>query len=41
MAINMPNHETHCQHTLARYGVRGDDIHSYIDEPCKVAGKGD
>lgn len=36
----MPSHEEHCQHTLKRYGVRGDDIHKYLDEPCKVAGQG-
>ncbi|MEM4736465.1 MAG: CFI-box-CTERM domain-containing protein [Nitrososphaeria archaeon] len=36
----MPSHEEHCQHTLKRYSVRGDDIHSYLDEPCRVAGQG-
>jgi glycine cleavage system aminomethyltransferase T len=36
----MPDHEEHCQHSLKRYGVRGDDIHSYIDEPCKIARQG-
>jgi hypothetical protein len=34
----MPNHEEHCQHSFARYGVRGDDIHSWIDEPSQVSG---
>lgn len=36
----MPNHEEHCQHSMKRYGVRGDDIHTYLDEPCTVAGQG-
>jgi hypothetical protein len=36
----MPDHEEHCQHTLKRYGVRGDDIHTFLDEPCRVAGQG-
>lgn len=31
----IPQHEEHCQHSLKRYGIRGDDIHSYIDEPSK------
>src|SRR4030067_1301123 len=34
----MPNHEEHCLHSLERYGVRGDDIHSWIDEPSQIAG---
>jgi len=36
----LPGHEEHCQHTLKRYGVRGDDVHSFLDEPCRIAGKG-
>lgn len=36
----LPDHEEHCQHTLKRYNVRGDDIHSFIDEPSKLAGQG-
>jgi hypothetical protein len=35
----MPTHEEHCQHTLKRFGVRGDDIHSFMDEPCKTFGQ--
>jgi len=36
----LPSYEEHCQHTLKHYGVRGDDIHKYLDEPCRVAGQG-
>ena len=36
----MPNHEEHCLHSEQRYGVRGDDIHAWMDEPCKIAGQG-
>jgi len=31
----MPDHETHCLHSLKRYGVRGDEIHTWIDEPSQ------
>jgi len=34
----MPSHEEHCLHSLKRYGVRGDEIHSWMDEPSSVAG---
>jgi len=34
----MPDHEEHCLHSEKRYGVRGDDIHRWIDEPSQVAG---
>lgn len=34
----MPDREVHCQHTFQRYGVRGDDIHIWIDEPVTIAG---
>ena len=34
----MPGHEEHCLHSEKRYGVRGDDIHSWIDEPSAIAG---
>ena len=34
----MPNHEEHCLHSEKRYGVRGDDIHAWIDEPSQVSG---
>jgi len=34
----MPDHEEHCQHSLQRYGVRADDIHSFLDEPSKEFG---
>lgn len=34
----MPNHEEHCQHSFKRYGVRGDEIHAWIDEPSQIAG---
>ena len=36
--MRMPNHEEHCLHSLKRYGVRGDEIHSWMDEPSSVAG---
>ena len=35
----MPNHEEHCQHSRKRYGVRGDEIHHWLDEPAKFYGK--
>src|SRR5208283_5650004 len=34
----MPSHEEHCKHSFERYGVRGDDIHTWIDEPCRIYG---
>ena len=34
----MPSHEEHCLHSLNRYGIRGDDIHSWMDEPSQVSG---
>jgi hypothetical protein len=34
----MPNHEEHCLHSEKRYGVRGDDIHAWVDEPSQVSG---
>ncbi|MGA2385141.1 MAG: hypothetical protein ABSG33_01255 [Candidatus Bathyarchaeia archaeon] len=34
----MPSHEEHCLHSLKRYGVRGDDIHAWMDEPSQVSG---
>ncbi len=36
--LGMPNHEEHCQHSFQRYGVRGDEIHAWMDEPSSVAG---
>jgi hypothetical protein len=36
--IDMPNLEEHCQHSERRYGVKGEDIHSWMDEPSQVAG---
>jgi len=33
------NLEEHCQHSLKRYGVRGDEIHKWIDEPVRIAGR--
>lgn len=32
----MPEHEEHCQHSFKRYGIRGDDIHTWMDEPSKI-----
>lgn len=34
----MPDHETHCLHSLNRYGVRGDEIHTWLDEPSRIFG---
>jgi len=34
----MPNLEEHSKHSQKRYGVRGEEIHSWIDEPSQVAG---
>jgi hypothetical protein len=36
--IDMPQHEEHCEHSFKRYGVRGDDIHTWIDEPSAISG---
>jgi hypothetical protein len=34
----MPQHEEHCLHSEKRYGVRGDEIHTWIDEPSQISG---
>ena len=34
----MPSKTEHCTHTLDRYGVTGEDIHSWIDEPSRLGG---
>lgn len=34
----MPDHEEHCLHSEKRYGIRGADIHQWIDEPSQIAG---
>lgn len=34
----MPNHEEHCQHSLELYGVRADDVHTWMDEPSSLYG---
>jgi len=34
----MTRHEEHCQHTLKRYGITGDDIHKWMDEPSQISG---
>lgn len=34
----MPSREEHCEHSLKRYGIRGDEIHAWMDEPSGVAG---
>jgi hypothetical protein len=31
----MPSIEEHCQHSERIYGVRGEDIHNWIDEPSQ------
>jgi len=34
----MPLNEEHCLHSEKRYGVRGDDIHTWMDEPSSIVG---
>lgn len=34
----MPNREEHCKHTMERYGVTGEDIHEWMDEPSLLLG---
>lgn len=34
----MPSLEEHCQHSLKMYGVRADDVHMWLDEPCRAYG---
>jgi hypothetical protein len=34
----MPEHEEHCLHSEKRYGIRGDEIHSWMDEPSTIIG---
>jgi hypothetical protein len=34
----MPNLDEHSKHTKDRYGIEGRDIHSWMDEPCKIFG---
>ncbi len=34
----MPQHEEHCLHSEKRYGIRGDEIHTWIDEPSQISG---
>jgi hypothetical protein len=34
----MPNHEEHCLHSQRRYGIRGDEIHSWMDSPAREHG---
>lgn len=34
----MPNNEEHCRHTLSLYGVRGEDVHRWMDEPSQLYG---
>jgi len=33
-------HEEHCLRTYERYGIRGDEIHSWMDEPSSISGAG-
>jgi len=35
---DLPELEEHCKHTFKRYGIRGDDIHSWMDEPSQISG---
>ena len=34
----MPSHDEHCQYTFERYGVTGEEIHEWMDEPAKLLG---
>jgi len=34
----MPDLEEHCKQTKEQYGIEGRDIHSWMDEPCKIFG---
>ena len=34
----MPNHEEHCRHTKKLYGVRADDVHTWMDAPSAIYG---
>ena len=35
----MPNYKEHCEHTLSKYGVSGEDIHTWMDEPVRFCGQ--
>jgi len=32
----MPSHEEHCQQSLKKYGKTFSELHTWMDEPCKV-----
>jgi len=34
----MPSHDEHCRYTFERYGVTGEEIHEWMDEPVKLYG---
>lgn len=34
----MPKRKIHCEFTLRKYGVTGEDIHYWIDEPSRDLG---
>ena len=34
----MASLKQHCKHTFERYGVRGEDIHKWMDEPSQLFG---
>jgi hypothetical protein len=34
----MPGNEEHCVATLERYGVRAEEVHRWMDEPCRLYG---
>lgn len=34
----MPDREEHCRHSEQLYGVRGDDIHAWMDQPSYILG---
>ena len=34
-----PDRLAHMEHSLERYGSKGEDIHAFLDEPVKMQGK--
>src|SRR4030042_1705722 len=36
----MGNKDEHCRYTFERYGVTGEDIHKWMDEPAKISNVG-
>jgi len=34
----MPSYDEHCKQSFERYGITGEEIHEWMDEPCKIYG---